>query len=89
MLERPEFQALQELAYDGTPEEQCRNFKNHAMEALSDVLLKDYKGKKEVQKVECERAMHFFNEAFKTGYKEYQMQWLLYFGRAKLNLLIG
>jgi hypothetical protein len=33
--------------------------------------------------------MHFFGEAFETGYKEYQMQFTLYMGRAKLNLLIA
>lgn len=29
MLELPEFQALQNLAYEGTPEEIAKNFKNH------------------------------------------------------------
>jgi hypothetical protein len=33
--------------------------------------------------------MHFFNEAFKSGWKEYQAMYTLYMGRAKLNLLIG
>lgn len=88
MLAKPEFQALQELAYDGTPEEVCRNFMHHAMEALDRVIKKHTKGEKQ-DKVECERAMHFFNEAFKTGWKEYQLQFTLYMGRAKLNLLIG
>lgn len=32
MLERPEFQALQNLAYEGTPIEVATNFKNHAYE---------------------------------------------------------
>lgn len=58
------------MAYEGTPEEICRNFKNHAMESLSAVLLKEYKNA-ELDKVACQRAMHYFNEAFKTGYKEY------------------
>jgi hypothetical protein len=40
------------LAYDGTPEEICRNFKNHAMESLSAVLLKEYKNA-ELDKVAC------------------------------------
>lgn len=88
VLERPEFKALQNLAYEGTPEEVCRNFKNHALETLSDVLLKKTKNP-EQDKLECERAMHFFNEAFNTGYKEYQMLFTLYMGRAKLNLLIA
>lgn len=87
-LEQPEIQALQELAYDGTPEEVCRNFMHHAMDALDRVIKKYTKGEKQ-DKVECERAMHFFNEAFKTGWKEYQLQFTLYLGRAKLNLLIA
>lgn len=88
MLEQPEFAALQDLAYEGTPEEVCRNFRNHAMEAL-DTLLKKYTKNKKHDQVECERAMHFFNEAFKTGWKEYQSLFTLYMGRSKLNLLIG
>lgn len=88
MLEKPEFQALQQLAYDGTPEEVCRNFKNHAMDALNVILEKTFKNPK-VDQVEAERAMHFFNEAFKQDWKEYQMQFTLYMGRAKLNLLIA
>ena len=70
MLEKPEFQALQQLAYDGTPEEVCRNFKNHAMDALNVILEKTFKNPK-VDQVEAERAMHFFNEAFKQDWKEY------------------
>lgn len=33
--------------------------------------------------------MHFFNEAFAQNYKEYQMQFQLYWGRAKLNFFIA
>lgn len=88
MMEQPEFQALQALAYDGTPEEVCRNFMHHAMDALDNVVKKYTKHSKHDQ-VECERAMHFFNEAFNTGWKEYQLQFTLYMGRAKLNLLIA
>jgi tetratricopeptide (TPR) repeat protein len=88
MLEAPEFAALQDMAYDGTPEEVCRNFRNHAMDSL-DMIVKKYTKNKKHDQVECERAMHFFNEAFKTGWKEYQSLFTLYMGRAKLNLLIG
>jgi hypothetical protein len=58
------------LAYDGTPEEVCRNFKEHALESL-DTIVKKYTKNKLHDTVECERAMHYFNEAFATGYKEY------------------
>lgn len=61
---------------------------HYGMESL-DLVVKAYTKSKEHDKVECERAMHFFNEAFKTGWKEYQMQFTLYMGRAKLNLLIA
>lgn len=88
ILAQPEMQALQNLAYEGTPEDVCRNFRNHAMEAL-DMLAKKYTKNKVHDQVECERAMHFFNEAFKTGWKEYQSMFTLYMGRSKLNLLIG
>jgi hypothetical protein len=50
------------LAYDGTPEEVQRNFKNHAMEALDSILIRSNKAA--VDQVEADRAMHFFNEAF-------------------------
>jgi hypothetical protein len=40
MLKRPEFQALQEMAYDGTPVEVAKNFLHHAIESLSKLLLK-------------------------------------------------
>lgn len=33
--------------------------------------------------------MHFFDEAFETGYKEYQMLFTLYMGRSKLNLCMA
>jgi len=88
MLEQPEFKALQELAYDGTPEEVARNFKTHAFDALTTIINRTNKNEK-VDQVEAERAMHFFNEAFAQEYKEYQLQYQLYWGRAKLNLLIA
>lgn len=58
------------------------------MDALDNVLKKYTKGEKH-DKVECERAMHFFNEALKTGWKEYQILFTLYLGRAQLNLMIA
>ena len=62
--------ALQQLAYDGTPEEVCRNFKDHAFTALDKVVKKHTKSGHHDQ-VECERALHFFNEALNSGWKEY------------------
>ena len=52
MLEQPEFKALQDLAYEGTPEEVCKNFMNHALESLSDILLKNTTNV-DHDKVEC------------------------------------
>jgi hypothetical protein len=76
------------LKYDGTPEEQARNFKSHAFESLNKVLLKQTKDGQH-DRVECERALHFFDEALATGYKEYQTLYALYMGRAKLNILMA
>jgi len=76
------------LKYDGTPEEVCRNFRDHAFEALNDILMK-HKKTAHHDKIACERAMHFFDEALATGWKEYQALFTIYMGRAKLNLLIG
>ena len=58
------------------------------MESLTALLLKDTKSQQH-DKVECERAMHFFNEAFATGCKDKELLFTLYMGRAKLNLLIA
>ena len=40
MLEQPEYQALQAMAYDGSPEEVAKNFLEHALKQLEAVLLK-------------------------------------------------
>lgn len=43
MLERPEYQALMQMAHEGTPLEIQNNFKNHAFEQLGRLLLKKSK----------------------------------------------
>jgi len=62
------------------------------LETLSKVLLKNTKSS-EHDTVECERAMHFFNEGFdhakEHNYYDKEVFWTLYMGRAKLNLLIA
>ena len=40
MLARPEYQALQNMAFEGTPLEVATNFLNHANDSLGNVLLK-------------------------------------------------
>ena len=42
-LERPEFQALAALAYDGTPDEVAKNFLNHGYDHLNKVITKESK----------------------------------------------
>ncbi len=42
-LQRPEFQALQALAFEGEPNEVAKNFLNHGLEQLSRVLLETSK----------------------------------------------
>lgn len=39
MLESPEYQGLQALAYEGTPSEVAANFLDYGMKSLSKVLL--------------------------------------------------
>lgn len=43
MLERPEWQALMQLAHEGEPIEVQNNFKHHAYEGLGKLLLKKSK----------------------------------------------
>jgi len=43
MLERPEYQALMQMAHEGTPLEVQNNFKHHAMDQLGKLLLKKSK----------------------------------------------
>lgn len=45
MLDRPEFQALQAMAFEGTPMEVQNNFKNHAYNQLGHLLMKTTKNK--------------------------------------------
>ena len=47
------------------------------MESLTALLIKDTKNAHH-DKVECERAMHFFNEAFETGCKKKELLFELY-----------
>lgn len=44
-LERPEFQALQAMAYEGEKEDVAKNFMNHGLEGLSRLLLESTKNK--------------------------------------------
>ena len=44
LLQRPEFQALQSLAYEGEPEEVAQNFLNHGNRILEEA--KELKGEK-------------------------------------------
>lgn len=59
---------------------------NHALESLSDVLLKNTNSV-DHDAVECQRSMHFFTEAFATGYDGPDTLFTLYMGRSKLNLV--
>ena len=43
MLQTPEYQALQEMAFEGTPDEVGKNFLTHGIEQLETVLLKKSK----------------------------------------------
>lgn len=45
MLERPEYQALQALAYEGSKSEVAQNFLHHALDQLGKILLSTTKNK--------------------------------------------
>lgn len=74
------------MAYDGSPKEVFENFLEHALESTSDVLLKNTKTVAH-DAVECERAFHFFTQAWETEYREPEALFKWYMGRAKLNLV--
>ena len=85
MLERPEYQALMEMAHEGTPLEVQNNFKNHAYEQLGKLLLK----KSVNNEKDFQEALYCFDQALEqvTGDKDNEFE--LYLGRAKLNILRG
>ena len=83
MLDLPEFQALQSLAFDGEPDEVAQNFLNHAMESLSKVLLDESK----YQEKDVQEALHCFDQGLDAKATDNEINFGLYQGRAKLNLL--
>jgi hypothetical protein len=60
MLDSPEYQALQEMAFEGTPDEVGKNFLNHALEQLETVLLKKSKNEEK----DIQEAYYCFEQAF-------------------------
>jgi len=59
MLERPEYQALMQMAHDGTPMEVQNNFKHHAMEQLGKLLMKSSKNEEK----DFQEALYCFDQA--------------------------
>jgi hypothetical protein len=57
MLDLPEYQALQALAYEGTPDEVAKNFKNHGYDRLNKVLMKESKNESK----DIEEALYCFD----------------------------
>jgi len=58
MLERPEFQALQQMAYEGDSNEIALNFCNFGLDQLSKVLMSSTSNKEK----DCQESLHCFNE---------------------------
>eukprot|EP00347_Sterkiella_histriomuscorum_P012411 403368683 len=85
MLDLPEYQALQALAYEGTPLEVAKNFKNHAYERLNKVLMKESKN----DTVDIEQGIYCFDQALEQKHDDKDLLYYLYIGRAKANILIG
>ena len=71
------------MAYEGTPTEVSKNFLTHAIESLSKLLLKQSKNEEK----DFQESLYCFGEALdqKSGDKRIEFQ--IYTGRAKLNML--
>ena len=85
MLQRPEFQALQQLAYEGSPEEVAGNFKNHAYEQLDRLVKNESKNNEK----DFQEALYCFEQALEQKCEDKAIQFELYVGKAKLNMLRG
>ena len=83
MLERPEYQALQELAFEGTPNEVATNFKTHGYSQLGKVLLKQTKNGVR----DLEDALYCFQTGLEEKPDDQQILFELWSGKAKANML--
>jgi len=83
MLEKPEFQALQNMAFEGTPTDVAKNFKNHAYDHLSNLLLKKSKNEEK----DFQEALYCFEQALDAKCGDAAIEFDLYIGRAKANTL--
>lgn len=86
LLEKPEFQAIQSLVYDGEPEEVAQNFLNHGVESLKES--EDLKNVKDKEKVKLHDALHCFEEGVKQKCKDNKINYELYFGVAKCHMYL-
>jgi tetratricopeptide (TPR) repeat protein len=82
MLERPEYQALQALAYEGSKSEVAQNFLHHALDQLGKILLSTTKNKEK----DYQEAMHCFEQGIEQKCGVQKIEFELYMGRAKLHL---
>lgn len=83
ILAQPEFQALQQMAFEGTPVDVAKNFMKHALEQLSKVLLKQ--SKKEEKDIQ--ESLYCFDQGIDQKCGDKKIEFELFMGRAKLNLL--
>ena len=83
MLEQPEFQALMQMSHEGTPQEVAENFKNHAYDHLGALLLKRSKNEEK----DFQEALYCFDQAIEQKCGDAKLEYDLYLGRAKLNIL--
>mmetsp|Transcript_24414 Transcript_24414/g.33325 ORF Transcript_24414/g.33325 Transcript_24414/m.33325 type:complete len:216 (+) Transcript_24414:299-946(+) len=73
------------MAYDGTPEEVAKNFKNHGLSSLEKVLMKMAKADAK----EVEEAIYCFDTGLEQKCGNPKIEFDLLLGRAKANLLVG
>lgn len=83
MLEQPEFQALMQMSHEGTPQEVAENFKHHAYEHLGALLLKKSKNEEK----DFQESLYCFDQALEAKCGDPKLEYDLYLGRAKLNIL--
>ena len=83
MLERPEFKALQQMAFEGTPYEVAKNFHTHGYELLGKLLL--HKSKNEEK--DFQEGLYCFDNGIDAKCGDKDLEYELYMGRAKLNML--
>ena len=71
------------MAFEGPPEEIAKNFLNHAMTPLEKVLLKTSTNEEK----DIQESLYCFEQGLEAKCTDDKLNFDLYMGRAKLNIL--